>query len=96
MRAVARWPLTATVGMLVLAAARLTSGGDPPATPVEAEMLLNLDLLRETDLRRDPNVLERVGIVERMGLLERLPLLESSAPIQAAPTPVETAPRKVK
>ena len=60
-------------------------------SPVDAQMLLDLDLLRGTDLARDREMLKRMQILERMRILESMPGEETGP--RPAPTPSEAKDR---
>ena len=60
-------------------------------SPVDAQMLLDLDLLRGTDLARDREMLKRMQILERMRILESMPAQETGP--RPAPTPSEAKDR---
>lgn len=68
--------MSVTVAALLLTAAPAARGGEPtrassaPAATVDAELLLNLDLLDSADYRRDREVARRQGLLERLRLLE--------------------------
>jgi len=76
----------AAVIALVAALAAPVRAADRPGGRVDAQMLLDLDLLAEADPARHRDQ----GIAERMRLLEMLRLLESPAgatPVDRASTP---------
>jgi hypothetical protein len=60
----------------------------PP--PPDAQMLLDLDLLKSTDLSRERELYKRMPILENMRFLETMPSSEATTP---RPTP---APTEVK
>ncbi len=60
-------------------------------SPVDAQMWLDLDLLRGTDLARDREMLKRMQILERMRILESMPGEETGP--RPAPTPGEAKDR---
>lgn len=72
------------VGLVTVPAARAAeAAGQRP----DAQMLLDLELLKEADLARDRGFLARMRLFERMRVLEALPALDS--PAQAPPVPRE-------
>ncbi len=83
------WLAAALLSLLGLVTGRSARAADPPGQQPDAQMLLDLELLKETDLARDRSFLTRMGIVERLRLLEALPALESQT---QAPLP----PKEVK
>ena len=76
-----RWLLA--VGMTLLAQAATPPTGAPATPPPTADMLLDLDLLRETSVARDRELLGRMRL-ERMRMLENWRILDSAAPIGPA------------
>jgi len=81
----------AAVIALVAALAAPVRAADRPGGRVDAQMLLDLDLLAEADPARHRDQ----GIAERMRLLEMLRLLESPAgatPVDRASTPAARPP----
>jgi hypothetical protein len=81
------WLAAALLSVLGLVTARPARAADPPGQPPDAQMLLDLELLKEADLGRDRSFLTRMRIVERMRVLEALPALESQT--QMPPVPKE-------
>ena len=65
-------------------------GAVPP--PPDAQMLLDLDLLKGTDLKRERELYTRMPILERMRILESMPSSED-APRQTPAPPSETKGR---
>ena|SRR5215475_1292220 len=55
--------------------------GDSP----DAELLANLDLLKETDLARDGDMLSRLRMLEWSRASRNMNLLDSQAPLTPAP-----------
>lgn len=56
-----------------------------PAPPVDTQLLLDLDLLRDPEFALYRSLLERLRMIESLRLLERLNLFESQT--STAPTP---------
>lgn len=69
------------VGLLAPSPARAVSTPTPDESRPEAEMLLDLDLLRGKDLPRDREILRRLPLLEQLRLLEGLRMLESEIPV---------------
>jgi hypothetical protein len=65
-------------------------GAVPP--PPDAQMLLDLDLLKGTDLKRERELYTRMPILERMRILESMPGSED-APRQTPVPPSEAKER---
>ena len=84
-----RWMMTTMVGVFVLAVQTLEGGRARAADSADrpdAQMLLDLDLLRQPDLAKSRDFYRRMNVVERMRLLEVLPVLESDAqPVSGQP-----------
>jgi hypothetical protein len=75
-------PRLAAALLVALASGRAVTAA-PSDPPPDAEVLLNLDLLKETDLARDRDLLRTLSLVERLRLLEALKYLESQTPAAA-------------
>jgi hypothetical protein len=88
--------MTALIAVLV-ALASPARAADRPGDRVDAQMLLDLDLLAEGDpaRHRDQSVAERMRMLEMLGLLESpagaTPARRSSTPA-ARPSPTPPAP----
>lgn len=80
------WLAAALLSLLGLVA-RPARAADPPGQPPDAQMLLDLELLKEADLARDRGFFARMRLFERMRVLEALPALESQT--QMPPVPKE-------
>jgi len=76
-------------------AAPSSHAAEGTAPPPDAQMLLDLDLLRVTDLKRERELYTRMPILEKMRTLEYLPALESDPrPTQrSGPAPGEAKER---
>lgn len=70
------WLGAVALGALGLLGPRPSAAAERAETP-DAQMLLDLDLLREADLSGDRRWYQRLGLLERLRLLERMELLES-------------------
>lgn len=71
-------------GLAGLAAGSRAGAAEPKAEVVEAEMLKDLDILREANMAQQGEFLRRMGVLERLRLLESLPFLEGLAPADPA------------
>ena len=87
-----RTPLRLAAAVLTafgLMAARPAPGADERAQRPDAQMLLDLELLKETDLARDRGFFARMRLFERMRVLEALPALESQTQVPPVPKEVK-------
>lgn len=71
-------------GLVRFAAASSVGAAEPKDEVVEAEMLRDLDLLREAGQGRSGEFFRRMRVLERFRLLEALRLLEGSMPSDPA------------
>jgi hypothetical protein len=76
----------AALGLVVPGA----GGAGPSETSPDAELLLNLDMLKEATFTRDSDLYRKMNFLERLRLLEALKFLESQSPAPTAATPVPT------
>lgn len=65
-----------------------SDAADGAAPPPDAQMLLDLDLLRGTDLKRERELYTRMPIFEKMRALESMPPSETTP--RPAPAPSGT------
>lgn len=84
--------------LAVLAALGVVAGGVPARAgageaPPDAQILLDLDMLKEANLARDRDLYRTMGVLERLRMLEVLRFFES-APPPPETVPVPPAPRK--
>ena len=84
------WLAAALLSLLGLVTARPARAADPPGQPPDAQMLLDLELLKEADLARDRGFFARMRLFERMRVLEALPTLESQTQMPPAPKEVKS------
>jgi len=89
------WLALGLLGAFGGGAAASLSDAAEGAAPPDAQMLLDLDLLRGTDLKRERELYTRMPILEKMRTLEYLPALESDPrPTQrSGPAPSEVKER---
>ena len=64
------------------------TAGTTPAVPIDARLLLDLDVLRDPELTERRPLLDRLRIIESLRLLERLHLFEAQT--STVPPPRET------
>lgn len=79
----------ALLAVLGLVTVRPVRAADPPGQQPDAQMLLDLEILKETDLARDRGFFARMRLFERMRVLEALPALESQTATPPAPKEVK-------
>src|SRR5215470_5582118 len=89
------WVALGLLGAVGGGAAASSSGAAEGAAPrPDAQMLLDLDLLRGTDLKRERELYTRMPILEKMRTLEYLPALENDPrPTRSGPAPSEAKER---
>lgn len=71
-------------GLVGLGTASRAWAAEPKDDVIEAEMLKDLDFLREANMAQQGDFFRRMRIVERLQLLESLGFLEGSTPADPA------------
>ena len=85
----ARGALVLVAWLVGLTAAR---AAEPPAAPLDAEMLRDLDVVASPTYTRDRELGKKLRVVERMRMLEGLRRMEADAPVPTAAPPTSSVP----
>ena len=83
------WLAVLLLSALGLVTGRAARAAEAPGQQPDAQMLLDLELLKETDLARDRGFFARMRLLERMRVLEALPALESETKTPPVPKEVK-------
>ena len=86
MRRARIWLALGLLGAVGGATVSSSDAVDGAAQPPDAQMLLDLDLLKGTDLKRERELYTRMPMLEKMRTLESMPASETGPRPNRAPT----------